>query len=77
MLALQKLRDTDVVRVDGDGNGSYVYVIRDVDVVVSARARELDELVGRDLRRLYDDGFGMDEIRESYRRVLPKSFGAD
>jgi DNA-binding transcriptional regulator YhcF (GntR family) len=75
MLALQQLREADVVRVDGDSLGRFIYVVRDAGVVLEARARELDALVARDLRALYDAGFEVGEIRDSYQRSLPTSFG--
>jgi hypothetical protein len=33
------------------------------------------QAVSRDLRALYDAGFELGEIRESYKRSLPSSFG--
>jgi hypothetical protein len=50
------------------------YRVHDPDVVRTSRAEELDELVAADLRRLYDRGFSVEEIRESYQRKLPSSF---
>jgi DNA-binding transcriptional regulator YhcF (GntR family) len=70
MLALQRLREAGVVAlVDGGA-----YCVRDPDVVRTSRAEELDQVVGADLRRLYDRGFSVEEIRESYQRKLPSSF---
>jgi DNA-binding transcriptional regulator YhcF (GntR family) len=70
MLALQRLRDAGVVALEDGG----AYRVRDPELVRTSRAEELDQLVAADLRRLYDRGFSVEEIRESYQRKLPSSF---
>jgi hypothetical protein len=70
MLALRGLREAGVVALEDGG----AYRVRDPEVVRASRAEELDRLVGDDLRRLYDRGFSVEEIRESYQRTLPSSF---
>ena len=70
MLALQRLREAGVVALEDGG----AYRVRDPEVVGTSRAEELDQLVAADLRRLYDRGFSVEEIRESYQRTLPSSF---
>lgn len=70
VLALQRLREAGVVALEDGG----AYRVRDPDVVRTSRAEELDQVVAADLRRLYDRGFSVEEIRESYQRKLPSSF---
>ena len=65
-----QLRDAGIVALEDGG----AYRVRDPDVVRTSRAKELEQLVEADLRWLYDRGFSIEEIRESYQRKLPSSF---
>ncbi len=77
MLALQHLREADVVRVDGESLGRFIYVVRDADAIIDARSRELDAMVARNLRSLSDAGFDFTEIREAYQRSLANPSACD